>query len=81
MGILKFYLGHILANCTVRSHSARVDSGALPTYKQQFRSLVGEVLMQGEDLGPPGPYIPLFYQIGFTAKTKVFDKVTCNLLF
>ena len=68
MGILKLYLGYILAKCTVQSQSAHVESNALPTYHQQFRSLVGAVLVQGEDLGPPGRYIPLFYLKGLSTK-------------
>ena len=70
MGILKFYLGSVLCNCKVPSHSA--SSNSLPNYHQQFRSLVGEVLVQGEDLEPAAPYIPLVYQKGLS---KVFAMV------
>ena len=76
MGILKFYLGRILVNCKVPSHSVQVAFNSLPNYHQQFRSLVGEVLMQGKDLGPAAPYIPLFYQKGLSAKNDMVN--ICN---
>ena len=71
MGILKFYLGSVLRICKVPSHSAHVASNSLPNYHQQFRSLVGEVLMQGENLGPAAPYIPLFYQKELSANVCI----------
>lgn len=54
----KFYLGRILGE---HNEEQELVSG-LSLYQQQFRSLVGQVLIQDDSLGPPGPYIPLFYQ-------------------
>lgn len=54
-------------------------------YQQHFRDLVGKTLMQMENLGDPGPYVPFFYQIGLSdlqgvvQVKKIQKHITCNL--
>ena len=77
--MFKFYLGRILGCYTEQAGTEHgQESGPLLLYQQQFRGLVGEVLAQGENLGPPGPYIPLFYQLGKSASTSKFAEVGRN---
>ena len=33
-----------------------------PPDGKNFRAKISEVIMQGDSLGPPCPYVPLFYQ-------------------
>ena len=40
----------------------QLQSGPLLMYRQEVRTLVGRVLYPDNQLGPPGPYVPLFYQ-------------------
>lgn len=61
MNLFKYYLGHILGN--YEEEKSRQELCPLSLHRQQFRNLIGEILMQPADLGSPGPYIPLFYQI------------------
>lgn len=71
MGILKFYLGRILGAYMEQGLEATTKSGPLLLYGH-FRVLVGDVLVQPENLGPPGPFIPSFYQISlFNAAKEV----------
>lgn len=69
--MFKLYLGRILGKNT--------DSGEcypLLLYHMELRALIGEVLMQPEELGPPGPYLPLFCQTTNTAAKLV--EVRCE---
>ena len=75
--MFKFYLGRILGTYTEQPDSE--ESGPLLLYQQKFRRLVGEVLAQGANIGPPGPYIPLFYQIGLDSTTRKFAEVNITL--
>lgn len=63
MSLFKFYLGHILGSYNKEGSVQQLESGPLLLYQQQFRALIGEILMQSKNMGAPGPYIPLFYQI------------------
>lgn len=61
MNMLKFHLGCIPGKKV--GGDVQPESGPLLLYQQQFRTLVGQVLARRDDnLGAPGPYIPLFYQ-------------------
>lgn len=67
---VKFHLSHILKSYK----RGQPESGPLLLYQQQYRTLIGEVLMQqAKEL--PGPYVPLFYQIGFSELTIKFPEV------
>ena len=65
MNMLKFHLGYILGK---KVGDVQPESEPLLLYQQQFRSLVGQVLARQDNLGAPGPYIPLFYQQDDLAK-------------
>ncbi len=71
MSRFKFYLGRILGSYNEKEDS----SGPLCLYQQRFRSLIGEVLTQSENLGPPDRYMPLFYQYMELSDTKIFAEV------
>lgn len=77
MSVFKLYLGRILG-----SYREEVDSvsGPLCYYQQHFRSLIGKVLIQPDNLGQPGPYIPLFYQLGLQGATKIFAEVRMRIM-
>lgn len=65
MSLSKYYLGRILGSCVEGTEPImQPSSGPLGLYHQQFRALIGEVL-QSDNLGQPGPYIPAFYRAGF----------------
>lgn len=54
--LLKLYLGRILD-----VYDEKEGSDPQPGHQQKFRYLIGEVLMQTENLGDPQPYMPFFY--------------------
>ena len=58
LNTFKLYLSRILGKNAVDSDKYY----PLLRYCVELRTLIGEVLMS-EDLGPPGPYLPLFCQI------------------
>ena len=59
INVFKLYLGRILGQVDVRSSS--VNSGPLQLYNQFSRNEIGVVLTTKTEIGPPGPYIPMFY--------------------
>ena len=81
MSMFKFFLGRILGSYVEQPGVDQMESGPLLLYQQQFRGLVGQVLMQDMSLGPPAPYIPLFYQIGLSSSTKKFAEVHSHCCF
>ena len=42
-------------------------------FNQYFRSLIGKVLNEDENLGHPEPYVPLFYPTATTELTTVVN--------
>ena len=73
--VFKFHLGYILGSYTEQPGSDQSESGPLLLYCPEFRTLIGEVLADSEDLGPPGPYLPLFYQDTLSDNLKKFADV------
>ena len=67
--LLKFYLGLILCK-------EEQPAKPLQLYPQHFRAMIGEVLMQSENLGDAGPYVPFFYQIALPDSKQTSDKVS-----
>ena len=62
LSMFKFYLGHILGEWE-ENGDQQPQYNPLQLFKQQFRLLIGEVLMTN-NLGSPGPYMPVFCQAG-----------------
>lgn len=60
LNMFKLHLGRILGKNAVDSDKKYL----LLCYHLELRALIGEVLMQSDNLGPPGPYFPVFCQIG-----------------
>ena len=78
MHVFKLYLGRILGTCDQFCDDLAFLSGPLLLYYQQPRQLVGNVLMATPDLGPPAPYIPIFYQEHSTITPKA-NQVSVHL--
>ena len=76
MNIFKLYLGRILGQCNQRSDTEAMKSGPLLLYYHPTRTVIGNVLSASPDLGPPGPYIPKFYQNCPSIKI-VLNSVVC----
>ena len=70
MNLFKYYLGHILGNYEEEKSQRELEKSQklcpMSLHRQQFRNLIGEILMQPVDLGSPGPYIPFFYLMDTT---------------
>ena len=72
IGVFKLYLGRILGTFREETDSM---SGPLCYYQENIRTQIGKVLMQSDQLGPPGSYVPLFYQNGLSNAAKSFSLV------
>ena len=85
ISMFKFYLARVLGNYVEPSGGGadQQELGPLLLYRQESRSLVGKVLMSKKNLGPPGPYIPVFYQnsppIIAGVNAKVSMTAVCNI--
>ena len=80
LSLSKYYLGRILANQIEKGESIKQSaSNPLSLYNQQFRALIGKVLIHSTNLGSLGPYIPLFYWDGVINAQKIFPKVRIKL--
>ena len=73
--MFKLYLGKILGQ--IDPHSTSTDSGPLQLYHQFSRNEIGVVLTKKEDLGPPGPFIPIFYM--YKDCPVMIDSKVCTL--
>ena len=60
--------------------AVQAESGPLLLYQQHCRALIGQVLAKPSELGPPGPFIPLFYQMGLSPPIKKFAEVSVMLM-
>lgn len=71
--MFKYYLARILGNCAGGGESP------LLLHHPGTRALIGDVLMLDEHLGPPGPYIPMFYQTCPPIQPGEFSKVRVHM--
>ena len=66
----KFLLLHILGD---HVDNQDAESKGIFPFNQYFRSLIGKVLNEDENLGHPEPYVPLFYPTATTELTTVVN--------